>query len=53
MNDELEMIGKEAVVAYSKYYSGINCEELRKSTKNLRRTGVLAENRTDTFRVCV
>lgn len=34
MNDGLERIRKEAVVACSKYCPGINCEELRKSTKN-------------------
>jgi hypothetical protein len=33
MNDELKRIRNEAVVAYSRYCSGILMESLRKSTK--------------------
>jgi hypothetical protein len=34
MNDELERMWKEAVVAYLKYYPGIRLEGPRKTTKN-------------------
>jgi hypothetical protein len=33
MNHELEVIRKDAVVAYFKYYSGICMEGMRKATK--------------------
>jgi hypothetical protein len=35
MNEELETMWKEAVVAYLKYYPGISLEGQRKTTKNL------------------
>jgi hypothetical protein len=48
MNDEMERIWKEAIVAQSKYYPRIFLEGLKKTTKNTVRTaGVAAETRTE------
>jgi hypothetical protein len=39
MNDELERILKEAVVAYSRYRPGISLQGLRKTTKTVNGDG--------------
>jgi hypothetical protein len=48
LNNELERMWKEAVVAKSRYYLSIFLQELRKSTKNLlvRIAGDLSDIRT-------
>jgi hypothetical protein len=46
MNDELERIWKEVVVAHSSYCHGICLEEPKIFAKALRIAGVLAEIRT-------
>jgi hypothetical protein len=43
MNNELERINKEAVVAYLMYYTGLYLDGLRKATKNLRIAGLRVE----------
>jgi hypothetical protein len=43
MNDEFERFLKEAAVAKLRYYPTICVEGLRKTTKNARIPGVLAE----------
>jgi hypothetical protein len=40
--DEVEMMRKEAVVAYSRYDPGICLEGLRKTAKHLRTAGIPA-----------
>jgi hypothetical protein len=45
--NEQEMIRKEAVVAYLKYYSVIFVEGMRRTTKQLRIVGVSTETRTE------
>jgi hypothetical protein len=40
MNDELKGIWKEAVLAWTRYYPGINLEQLGKTTKELRIAGI-------------
>jgi hypothetical protein len=45
--DELEKIWKEMVMTELRYYTGICMEGLRKTTKTLGITGILARNGTE------
>jgi hypothetical protein len=42
MNDELKRIRKEAVLAWTTHYPGINLEELGKTMKEHRTAGISA-----------